>query len=157
MKNKKITIGRYEYIWLVATDQKRIPARIDTGARTSSVWASNIVESGGVLSWTFIAPESEFWTGQKITSRGFEERIVSSSTGHKQVRYRVPVKLQIKGRRIKTFATLADRSHAAFPVLIGRNTLSGKFVVDVQHGSRHLDQIEDDFSNKLQSLKENKI
>jgi len=153
-KTDKEIIGRAEYVWLVTTNQKKISARIDTGARTTSIWASNIREKDGILTWSFFGAGSEYWTGNTMSTRAFEERVVSSSTGHRQFRYKVPVVLQIKGRRIKTNATLADRSHSAFPILIGRNTLNGKFIVDTQLGSRTLSNIEDTYSARLQSLKE---
>jgi hypothetical protein len=151
MKREKITVGHAEYVWLVATGQKKIPARIDTGARTTAIWASNISEQDGVLSWKFFAPESEFWTGNVFSTNRFEKRVIQSSTGHQEIRYRISITLQVKGRRVRTHCTLADRSHAAFPILIGRNTLKGKYIVDVSHGARSLSQLENAQSEGLQS------
>ncbi|MCL2174391.1 RimK/LysX family protein [Candidatus Saccharibacteria bacterium] len=148
---EKVTIGRTEYVWLVATRQKKIPARIDTGARTTAIWASDISETNGVLTWKFFAPGSEFFTGEICKTNKFEERIVMSSTGHQEVRYLVPIVLQMKKRRVRTFCTLADRAHATFPILIGRNTLMGKFIVDVSHSSRRLNELDDAGFNKLQN------
>jgi len=155
MQSEKTTLGRYEYVWLIATDQRRITARIDTGAQTTAIWASNIHEIDGELSWSFFGEGSEFFTGEIFHSQSFEKRVVMSSTGHKQIRYKVPIILQIKKRRIKTSVNLSDRAHSVFPLLVGRNTLTGKFSVDVQSGSRKLSAAEKRQSKILQSeLKE---
>ncbi len=109
-----------------------VPAKIDTGASTSAIWASNIsVNSQGLLEFTLFAPGNEFYTGEKLTTDQFRARLVRSSTGHEQVRYRVELPVVIKGQSMVTGFTLADRSRNFFPVLIGRRTLKGKFLVDV--------------------------
>ncbi len=148
----KKTIGRAEYAWLVDESIKKVPARIDTGASTSSVWASNIRETKAGLEYELFGTGSSLYTGETITKKSFTQIVVSSSTGHTQKRYKVPVTIQIKGRRIKTYCTLADRSSQAYPLLIGRNTLNGKFVVDVQRGSRLLKSLDEERSNQLQSM-----
>lgn len=150
MKREKVTIGRMEYVWLVATNQKKIPARIDTGARTTAIWASSIKETDGVLTWKFFAPKSEFFTGETFQTNKFEKRVVMSSTGHQETRYLTQLVLQIKNRRVRTFATLANRAHSTFPILIGRNTLAGKFLVDVQYSTRKLSELDHENFEKLQ-------
>ena len=152
-KAEKVTIGRFEYVWLVATGQKKIPARVDTGARTTAIWASQIIERDGELSWCFFDEGSPFYTGNKMRTRHYDQRVVANSTGHREVRYLVPITIQVKGRRVRSRCTLADRSRQTFPVLIGRNTLSGKFVVDVHHGSRKLTEIDRKRYEELQKTK----
>ena len=48
------------------------------------------------------------------------------------MRYRTHFSIVIAGKRMKVLMNLANRSHNEFPVLIGRRTLNGKFVVDVR-------------------------
>lgn len=150
--NEKTLIGRAERAWLVDFKRKDIPARIDTGARTSSLWASDITETDAGVNFVLFGKDSPLYTGEVHTAPKFEKIAVASSTGHVQERYKIPLLLQMRGRRIRTFCTLADRSTQAFPLLIGRNTLRGKFVVDVQKGSRKLDDIDKERYNQLQSL-----
>ena len=38
--------------------------------------------------------------------------------------------IQLKGKTFKTYFTLDNRASSTFPVLIGRRTLSTKFLVD---------------------------
>lgn len=136
---------------MVANHQRKIPARIDTGARTTAVWASEIREKNGILAWKFFAQKSEFFTGEIHETENFARQIVRTSTGHQQIRYLIPITLQMKKRRVRTFCTLADRATQTFPILIGRNTLSGKFVVDVQKGSRKLSEIDKTNFNEMQA------
>lgn len=128
--NQKTIIGNNALISVAGISN--IPAKIDTGADTSSIWASNItINAQKQLEFTLFAPESEFYTGEKITVDHFRARMVRNSTGHDQVRYRVDLPVNIKGLEFTTGFTLADRSRNHFPVLIGRRTLEGKFLVDV--------------------------
>jgi hypothetical protein len=57
--------------------------------------------------------------------------MVRSASGHEQIRYRTQLTLRIGGKKIRALFNLSDRSRNRFPVLIGRRTISGKFVVDV--------------------------
>lgn len=139
-------IGRFSDVRL--SDDRKIPARIDTGARTTAIWASEICEEDGTLTWQWFAKGSKFWTGEIISSEKFERNYVMSSNGHRQIRYKIPVTMKIQGRKIKTYATLADRSHAAFPILVGCNTLSGKFVVNVQKCPKELSEVYNSWYNK---------
>lgn len=155
MQQKQI-IGRAEFAWLVDKGVKRVPARIDTGARTSSIWASNIRETGQGLEYCLFGDSSPLYSGEVVAERRFTKTVVASSNGSTETRYKVPIVLQMRGRRIKTFCTLADRSLQAYPLLVGRNTLRGKFIVDVQKGSFVLDRLEDARSDELQSRNEDK-
>lgn len=115
-------------------DIHNIPAKIDTGADSSAIWASNIkITKDNNLEFTLFAPESSFYTGNIITRSPEEYRKVSvrSSNGETQDRYCTQIPLVVNGRKIKAIFTLADRSKNKFPVLIGRRTLKSKFLVDV--------------------------
>lgn len=111
---------------------KHIPAKIDTGATISSIWASDITMTpSGQLEFCLFAPQSELYTGERITADEFKVRQVRNSTGQESVRYLVFLPTTIKGKKIRVSYTLADRSRNDFPVLIGRRALLGKFLVDV--------------------------
>ena len=151
MTEKKI-IGNAEYAWLVEPGIKKVPARIDTGARTSAVWASDVTETGNGLQYRLFGIRSPFYTGEYTVQKHYSKVAVASSNGHVQVRYRVPMTIQICGRRVKTHCTLADRSTQAFPILIGRNTLRGKFIVDVQRGPLRLKMLDAERVSELQAI-----
>lgn len=131
-KTKKM-IGRAEKVSFPELGAENIPARVDTGAKTSSVWATDISEHGGLVSFTLFGKSSQFYTGEVHTAP-FEKIIVASSIGEAQERYKVRILVKLKGKKIRARFTLADRSQQAYPILLGRNVLRGKFVVDVAGG-----------------------
>lgn len=134
MKKEYKIIGRSELVAFPDLQSKPIPARIDTGAKTSALWASEITKDGKELSFVLFDKTSPFYTGERISVQYFEKRLVASSNGAVQQRYAVRLLVKIKGKKIRGHFTLADRSAQAYPVLIGRNILRGKFLVDVQSG-----------------------
>jgi hypothetical protein len=130
----KSIIGRAEKISLPEADLQGLHARIDTGANTSAIWASQITEQDGQLAVVFMGEGHAAYTGSAVLFSTYDQTVVASSTGHKQIRYKVRLLVSIGGRRIRAWFTLADRSTQVYPVLIGRNVLRGKFIVDVKHG-----------------------
>jgi hypothetical protein len=152
MNNSAITIGRAEEIDFPELSLDNIPARIDTGARTSSVWASNVIERKGKLEFTLFDKGSAFFNGKRLKTGSYKSRVISSSMGEVQERYVVRLLVNLRGRKIRASFTLADRSTQVYPVLVGRNILRGKFVVDVKSG-KPLVQSEKAKRETLQTLK----
>jgi hypothetical protein len=110
-----------------------IPSRIDTGARTSTIWVSSVKPINDGIEVILFGIGSEFYTGSTIFFADFETRVVTPSNGLSEERYMVKLLTQIGGRKVRARFTLADRSKQSYPVLIGRNILRGKFVVDIKH------------------------
>lgn len=109
-----------------------VPAKVDTGADSSAIWASNIkVSRDGILSFTLFGKTSPYYTGEVITRKAFKAAVVRSSSGHEQIRYRIELPARISGKRLRIGFYLADRSPHNFPILLGRRTLNKKFLVDV--------------------------
>lgn len=132
-KTKKL-IGRAEKVSFPELAIEKIPARVDTGAKTSAIWATDIVEKDGVLSYKLFGESNSFYTGKIITTTQFETAVVASSIGEPQERYKVQILIKLHGKKIRARFTLADRSQQTYPILVGRNVLRGKFVVDVSDG-----------------------
>ncbi len=110
---------------------KQIPVRIDTGARTSSLWATDVRHRGkSLISFSLFGPASPYYTGKRITRKIIETRFVTSSTGHEQERLVINMTIRMHGKKINAKFTLSDRSTQTYPILIGRNTLRGNFLVD---------------------------
>lgn len=127
-------VGRTEPIELPGMFDGKILARIDTGATTSSLWASDIQETDQGLEFSLFDSSSTHYTGDRVVVKDYSMRAVSSSMGHVQTRYQIRIPLKIKGRRKTVRFTLADRSTQIYPALIGRNVLRNSFVVDVMDG-----------------------
>lgn len=123
-------IGSTEYIEVAGI--KKILSKIDTGADTSSIWASNInMKKDGTLEFSLFGPNSPYYTGERLQFTEYKARIVRSSHGDTQVRYRVRLPIKLGNELFETTFTLANRSRNNFPVLIGRHTIDGRFLVDV--------------------------
>ncbi len=133
MSTKNLTIiGSNALVTLAGI--KKVPAKIDTGADSSSVWASNIqINAQNQLEFCLFGPESPFYTGEVLTAKDYKVQRVRNSTGQVTVRYRVSLPMTAVGKRIKASFTLYDRSSNNFPILIGRKTLKNRFLVDVAH------------------------
>ena len=138
MTREKKLIGQTESITLPEFGMTNIVARIDTGAKTSAIWATNIKLEDKVLSFTLFDEKSEYYTGDVLQTRAYHIRTIISSIGTKEDRYGVKLLILISGRKIRASFTLANRSVQKYPVLVGRNVLRGKFLVDVEHSHESL-------------------
>jgi len=132
----RIIVGRNEPVDLLRYARRKVPAKIDTGADSSSIWVSHVrVDKEGVLKFSLFGEGSPFYNGKVVKREDYGVALVRSASGHEQFRYRTHLTLRIGGKRIRTVFNLSDRSKNEFPVLIGRRTLRGKFIVDVAKSS----------------------
>ena len=130
MKEKAI-IGSTEFVNFGERAQK-VSAKIDTGADSSAVWASNIrIDKDGVLKFSLFGEGSSYYNGKIFKRTDYSVARVRSAMGQEQIRYRTHFWVKLGGRKIKMLMNLSDRSKNEFPVLIGRRSISGKFLVDV--------------------------
>ena len=125
------TIGSKEYVDFPSLQLKNIHAKVDTGADGSAIWASKIKEDNGILYYVMFNRQSPFYTGKVLTSHNFTVTSIRNSFGESEMRYKVRLKIIIANRTIIASFTLANRAHNRLPILIGRRTLRGKFLVDV--------------------------
>lgn len=130
----KTIIGRAEPIAFPEIGLAGMHARIDTGATTSALWATAEVVDDR-LRVVFLGPDHPAYTGKAYYFDEYAHGNVASSNGQAEMRFRIKLLTQLGGRKIRTTFTLADRSTQVYPALIGRNTLRGKFVVDVKTGA----------------------
>jgi hypothetical protein len=131
MAKNTILIGRTVKINIPLYGIYGLPAKVDTGADGSSIWASDIEEDNGILSFFLLDPRSDKYNGQKISTKEYKRVIVKNSFGVSERRYRVFLTVEIEGRKIKAQFSLANRQLKSYPALIGRRLLSNRFIVDV--------------------------
>lgn len=135
----KHVLGKAEYISFPEIGIHDVPSRIDTGAKTSAIWATDIVEHDDAsLSFLFFDPNSPHHKPERHVVDAYEKIIVQSTIGEAEERYKVQLLIELSGRRIRASFTLANRARQVYPVLVGRNVLSGKFIVDVSIGEAHV-------------------
>jgi hypothetical protein len=151
MALEKKLIGQTEIIDLPELGMDGVVARIDTGAKTSAIWASNVKLKDKTLEFTLFDKTSEYYTGEVLKTNAHHIRTIISTIGTKEDRYGVRLLILMSGRRIRASFTLANRSSQTYPVLIGRNVLRGKFIVDVEDGHKSL-KIKQDSKRVIKGL-----
>ncbi len=124
-------IGRVEEITFLNWDIENLPAKIDTGAYTSSVHCKHIIEKDGVLEFKLLCPKTEKYNNKLIKTEKYKTKKIRSSNGEKEKRYVVNTSVFFNQKKYKIKLSLSDRGKMNYPVLIGRRFLNKKFIVDV--------------------------
>ena len=124
-------IGTIENVSLPDDAIYDVPAKIDTGADSSAIWASNIKLTDGVLAFNFFAPGSAYYREEPVTTTAFKKASVKNSFGHEETRYKVRLRVSVGSITVTRWFSLADRSRNTYPILLGKNFLHKRFVVDV--------------------------
>jgi ribosomal protein S6--L-glutamate ligase len=130
----KTVIGIEEWFNFPTLQIPLIKARIDTGAKTSSLHAFDIVSvrRQGKHYVRFCAHPLQ--RNKKITvaceAEVYDERIVKSSSGHKEQRYVIQVPIKAGQRDWLVEVNLTDRDSMGYRLLIGREALAGRFFID---------------------------
>lgn len=130
----RTVIGWREWVRAEALGVPWIKAKIDTGAKTSSLHAFGLrlehAPSGpwvrfDVHPWQASADDSV-----EVRLPVHDRREVRSSSGHRETRYVVLLPLVLAGREVTAEVTLTDRDEMGFRMLVGREALVQGFVVD---------------------------
>lgn len=122
---EKTVIGAVEEVILLPSGV-RLPARIDTGAATSSLDVQEYTVKGKYVE--FCLPER--CGGQQLRLPLHSWRHIQSTEGDER-RPVVTMDICLGSEKLSTQVTLNDRSKLKYPFLVGRRTLKNKFVVDV--------------------------
>ncbi|MEZ6197852.1 MAG: RimK/LysX family protein [Planctomycetota bacterium] len=127
-------IGWREWVALPEFGVSSIKAKVDTGARTSSLHAYDVEEFvRGRKRWVrfTVHPEQRDVSETiRVTAPLKEHRRVRSSTGHTERRPVVWTTVEILGDRFEIEITLTNRDVMGFRMLLGRQAIRGRFVVD---------------------------
>lgn len=128
---EKVLIGRVEWVSLPDLKLKH-KARIDTGAKTTSMHAINIeeVEQRGERFVKFQTVDAEGKIVELVRKIGTTQR-VSNTSGFVTRRYVIKEKIKMGNIEREVMVNLNDRSKMEYKFLIGRNVLLGRFIVDV--------------------------
>ena len=127
---KKI-VGRVDKIDFPELNLFDVAVKIDTGAYTSAIHCSEIIEENNTLRCTFESKGHPNFSSRDIVFKNYTYTDVKSSNGYKENRYKIKSEVIFFGKKYKINLTLSTRDDMKFPVLIGRQFLSKKFLVDV--------------------------
>ncbi|MBC7714092.1 MAG: ATP-dependent zinc protease [Rhizobacter sp.] len=124
-------VGWRETVSLPKFKLKDLKAKIDTGAKTSALHADKIeilhVDGKKIVRFLFITDEGKhLW----IKSPFIEERYIKSSNGEKSLRPVVKTEIKMGTERFEIEVTLINRDLMGFKMLIGREALNGRFLIN---------------------------
>jgi hypothetical protein len=127
-------LGWREWLALPDLGLRSIKAKLDTGARSSSLHVEAIeeFERDGVA-WVRFALDAKTRSGRK--ARWFEapladRRRVTDSGGNSALRPFIRTRVRIGGDSFVVETNLTNRHGMMFPMLLGRTALAGRIVVD---------------------------
>lgn len=127
-------LGWREWVALPELGIERIKTKVDTGARTSALHAFSLkpFELDGRQKIRFDMHPLQHNTSRVITCEAdvVDVRWVTDSGGHSEQRYviRTPIKLNNYSWSIEV--TLTERDTMLFRMLLARNAIRGRFMVD---------------------------
>jgi hypothetical protein len=131
----KTVIGWREWVGLPDLGIDNIKAKIDTGARTSSLDASEVVlfekEGRTMVRFQATSGRRDNTKQQTCTAAVVENRNVTNSGGYVEERIVISTKIRIGDLEKKIEITLTQRDNMKFRMLLGRTALGNDFQVDV--------------------------
>ncbi|KPF61733.1 ATP-dependent zinc protease [Porphyrobacter sp. AAP60] len=133
MPKPLMVVGWRELVSLPELGLANIPAKIDTGARTSALHA-DVVDDFQRDGERFVRFAVD-WGGVRRLCEAVhvDVRGITSSNGDKQTRFVIKTPLTIGKLSFRAEISLANRSQMQFPMLIGRTALRRRMVVDSGH------------------------
>lgn len=136
MIEKRIQVGWKEYAALPGLGIDRIHVKIDTGAKTSAIHA---------VKHKLYKKENQHWVKAHLAPYQDDDdtlvicdlpvkdqRVVTSSNGHKSERIVVETKLVIGGTERMIELTLSSRDTLKFRMLLGRQAMQNLVVIPSQ-------------------------
>lgn len=127
-------LGWREWVALPELGVDAIKAKLDTGARTSSLHAFRLrrfTREGEAMVRFEIHPVQRSTAGaREVEARVVDERPVRSSSGQQEVRPVILTQVEVGGERWSIELTLARRDAMGFRMLLGRQALRHRAVVD---------------------------
>lgn len=135
--NEKHLVGALELCDLPQLKLSGLEARVDTGATTSSLHVDNIVKfKKEHEKWVRFDIHPDSHDVSKLMQREAKVksvRKVKSSNATQQRRYVIETDILIADMQWSIELTLTDRSEMKYLMLLGREAMSGRLIVDPEH------------------------
>jgi len=130
----KLVIGSVETCNLPELNISDLQVRVDTGAKTSSLHVDNIrrVKKGG-KPWVIFDIHPDVYNVNHIfecQSKLHDIRTIKSSNGVAEERYVIKTTIELGSRQWPIEITLTDRSDMSFLMLLGREGMKDRVLVD---------------------------
>jgi ribosomal protein S6--L-glutamate ligase len=134
MFQEKVIVGSEEWCSFPILNIPIIKARVDSGAKTSALHAINIIpfikDSEDWVKFDINPIQNDSKTVINCESKLIDKRIVKSSSGYREQRYVIATELEIGGKIWTIEITLTNRDSMGFRMLLGREAMSGRVLVD---------------------------
>ena len=135
--DNKYIVGSLELCDLPELSISDLNVRVDTGAATSSLHVDNIddFERDGE-SWVSFDIHPDIHQVSKIVRREAkieDVRKIKSSTATREKRYVITTTIIMAGMSWPIQLTLTDRSEMSYLMLLGREAMQGRLIVDPEH------------------------
>ncbi len=129
--SKKI-IGKIEKISILDLELFDLDAKVDTGADSNALHCDEIeIDDQDFVHFKLLDKIHPAYHGRKIILPLYKIKRVRSSNGKLQLRPSIKVAVTFFGKKYQTAITLTDRSDMKYPMLLGKNFLNKRFLVDV--------------------------
>jgi hypothetical protein len=133
-KREKRVLGWREWVTLPELGISWVKVKVDTGARSSALHAYDVERyqrAGRAWVRFKVHPlQRNISRVVEATAPLFDQRDVRSSSGQIQSRYFIETTIELGGERWPIELTLVGRDEMGFRMLLGRQAVKGKFVVD---------------------------
>lgn len=137
-KDSKLIVGSEEWCAFPSLGIPAVKARVDSGAKTSSLHAFNIQTfSRGSRRWVSfeVHPiERDRKTTVRCEAPLVDRRLVKSSSGDRERRHVISAELHIGGDAFDIELTLTNRDSMGYRMLLGREAMGGRMLVDPAAG-----------------------
>ncbi|MFT3796353.1 30S ribosomal protein S6--L-glutamate ligase [Flavobacterium sp.] len=134
MSVHKVIIGSEEWFTFPDLGIPAIKARIDSGAKTSALHAINIApfqkEGENWVKFDINPIQNNLKTIIHCEAPLVDKRIVKSSSGFREQRYVIQTHVEIGESTWPIEMTLTNRDSMGFRMLLGREAMSGRLLVD---------------------------
>ncbi|MFP3979452.1 ATP-dependent zinc protease [Marinobacter sp. KMM 10035] len=129
----KISLGWREWAALPDLDINRIKAKVDSGARTSCLHTFRTepyTQDGERRVRFWVHPvQNDMHQVVECDARVLDEREVTDSGGHTELRLVIETTLVIGGQSWPVEMTLTNRDSMRFRMLIGRTAMEGRSII----------------------------
>jgi ribosomal protein S6--L-glutamate ligase len=134
MLQNKIILGSEEWCSFPELGIPTIKARVDSGAKTSALHAINIApfkkEGQNWVKFDINPIQNNVKTIINCEAPLVDKRVVKSSSGFREERYVIQTNLEIGNTNWGIEMTLTNRDSMGFRMLLGREAMSGRVLVD---------------------------